>query len=1049
MENSNIINNNMANNRLSKYKKDSTIRKKVLDEYGLGDYTDEQLYGLGGILGTVAGGVGGALLGNPVLGASVGGSIGGLLDDNKDKQQVPQFKPQYVEPDTQLFKSGGTIHIKPENKGKFTEIKKRTGKSTEELTHSNNHLTRKRAIFAQNTKKWKHEDGGILKEGKMNINGEIDDLQDNGDFVNKFGNREQYRQGGQVNQQQNTQLTPQQAKQILQQGNINGKPLSAQQKMYLTQIIQGKGIQQNNNISQEQQTSQYQNGGDIDGDDSGTDANLGLGDIGSTLGKGLFGAAMTSIGLDMLNSHKKEKSLTPAQKRKQKLVEKWYRRGMSEDDANQWASAENKEVKYGGEVQYKPGGEIETNGVMSMTNQPTEEEIRGYYKRHLKKGGQLGDGSDNSINRILLQQVKEHGLNARQNSRALAGWRKDMVKATHNKYEDGSELATYNGAKHEDGGVTLPIGQGQQQNEVEGGETGVPTKVTGKQNTYILNDTTPIDAEQAKMFNIDKKYIGKTPANVSKRLEKFYGFRKNSPIDIDDFKEQMNKLTQVNELQLYNKQLDEMRNNPEALQQMVSQKANEEVQQNQQEQVQQPIQEQTGMEQQLEQSQQQMKYGGKLKYEDGKQLGDPPDNNGKGLLGVTSRNIIKPINNSQVYNTDKGSSDIGKIDKFGSNALTNRDGFVMFNEYGNNIDVQNTNLKVNPNITTNTVNTNNNQVQTNNIPVNKNNISNIASTELFDNNISNNEKETSNIPLGQSKTYDYTLGINNTGKDELSVINRNNDNNYNDIIKIDPNKVQVNNIGVKQDLVLPNNQQNNKSTRGNWMSESGNFLAQNAGSLFDIGRGLVGSLFPEKESYGKVIPTPVSLQKVNPNQAILNTKNTFQNAAEDAKRAGIPLSQYMNVRRGIANQESGQIGNIQSQYDNQNVGIANQRASTNAENANRTAMMNQQIGQQETIANAQNKAQNENILQAGLSNLGQNYGIYTRDQKAMGMEKWILSNGLLNSKDFGIMEGLTDKDGKVLDPTFVSIVTTKDGKKYYKTREGKVFDINNKTRILE
>ena len=124
MENSNIINNNMANNRLSKYKKDSTIRKKVLDEYGLGDYTDEQLYGLGGILGTVAGGVGGALLGNPVLGASVGGSIGGLLDDNKDKQQVPQFKPQYVEPDTQLFKSGGTIHIKPENKGKFTEIKK-------------------------------------------------------------------------------------------------------------------------------------------------------------------------------------------------------------------------------------------------------------------------------------------------------------------------------------------------------------------------------------------------------------------------------------------------------------------------------------------------------------------------------------------------------------------------------------------------------------------------------------------------------------------------------------------------------------------------------------------------------------------------------------------------------------------------------------------------------------------------------------------------------------------------------------------------------------
>ena len=48
------------------------------------------------------------------------------------------------------------IHIKPSNRGKFNETKKRTGKSTEELMHSKNPLTRKRAIFAQNAKKWKH-----------------------------------------------------------------------------------------------------------------------------------------------------------------------------------------------------------------------------------------------------------------------------------------------------------------------------------------------------------------------------------------------------------------------------------------------------------------------------------------------------------------------------------------------------------------------------------------------------------------------------------------------------------------------------------------------------------------------------------------------------------------------------------------------------------------------------------------------------------------------------------------------------------------------------
>lgn len=43
------------------------------------------------------------------------------------------------------------------NRGKFNALKKRTGKSTEELTHSKNPLTRKRAIFAQNAKKWKHK----------------------------------------------------------------------------------------------------------------------------------------------------------------------------------------------------------------------------------------------------------------------------------------------------------------------------------------------------------------------------------------------------------------------------------------------------------------------------------------------------------------------------------------------------------------------------------------------------------------------------------------------------------------------------------------------------------------------------------------------------------------------------------------------------------------------------------------------------------------------------------------------------------------------------
>lgn len=48
------------------------------------------------------------------------------------------------------------IKINPENKGKFNATKKRTGKSTEELTHSPNPKTRKRANFARMAKRgWK------------------------------------------------------------------------------------------------------------------------------------------------------------------------------------------------------------------------------------------------------------------------------------------------------------------------------------------------------------------------------------------------------------------------------------------------------------------------------------------------------------------------------------------------------------------------------------------------------------------------------------------------------------------------------------------------------------------------------------------------------------------------------------------------------------------------------------------------------------------------------------------------------------------------------
>lgn len=72
------------------------------------------------------------------------------------------------------YADGGSIHINPENRGKFNATKKRTGKTTEELAHSKNPLTRKRAIFSQNAAKWHHAFGGdLLTHGADFANGQI------------------------------------------------------------------------------------------------------------------------------------------------------------------------------------------------------------------------------------------------------------------------------------------------------------------------------------------------------------------------------------------------------------------------------------------------------------------------------------------------------------------------------------------------------------------------------------------------------------------------------------------------------------------------------------------------------------------------------------------------------------------------------------------------------------------------------------------------------------------------------------------------------------
>ena len=80
---------------------------------------------------------------------------------NSDDPEAVEFRKKY-KLDTSgdyykyipIGKSG--IHIKPENRGKFTALKKRTGKSSTWYKEHGTPAQKKMAVFALNAKKWKH-----------------------------------------------------------------------------------------------------------------------------------------------------------------------------------------------------------------------------------------------------------------------------------------------------------------------------------------------------------------------------------------------------------------------------------------------------------------------------------------------------------------------------------------------------------------------------------------------------------------------------------------------------------------------------------------------------------------------------------------------------------------------------------------------------------------------------------------------------------------------------------------------------------------------------
>lgn len=93
-----------------------------------------------------------------------------LISVGKPFEYYTRFYPEGQEPDIDKiyedfndYSSGGKIHIKPENRGKFTALKKRTGHSASWFKAHGTPAQKKMAVFALNARKWKHADGGPLE----------------------------------------------------------------------------------------------------------------------------------------------------------------------------------------------------------------------------------------------------------------------------------------------------------------------------------------------------------------------------------------------------------------------------------------------------------------------------------------------------------------------------------------------------------------------------------------------------------------------------------------------------------------------------------------------------------------------------------------------------------------------------------------------------------------------------------------------------------------------------------------------------------------------
>ena len=1244
--------------RYNRYKKDSTIRQKVLDDLGLSGFTDEQIqYAFGGMLkkglslaedygkvmaddttnvvgidvikdsdynnktigkysnvsnkvSKVMGTTAATVLGGPAGGAAMSGMQTALGTQFSKQEEAPEFQQhQYVQSGQEFLADGGNIHIKKSHEGRFTEWAKSQGLSMSEAIqkglHSKNKHVRSMAQFAANSRKWKHENGGsFVNEGfnELPIQGALGTKLTDGS-TNPYRRDNMYDSGGKLeNSNAMMNMVDQELTKFDNGGAMVGLPAQpsnvplGDKRAYNTALAQ-----QMVNNSQPVNTST-----------KGT-----LSEYYKSKGKALPSvmerkALAKALGIKNYDASSDKNTELLQKLNHMDLGEELRRMGMEDK-----VKAHQEDVQQGteGNVQqpFEDGGNV-YKGSASRTpedlarlqaqlhtvfdNSTPETQLQQMYKR----GGKLTSGITQVHNivtpeqRAELKAQQEYGLNARQNSRQIGKWQDLMVRATHNKYEEGGNigdppyktqlsneeeskfkdwynkvakykglsnnpdsedqkydyrgywknepkrddiltdnpdahftdtykqpghptfsdesmysnkdtqggswsqdkngkwyfhhspytqkyadrtteylqgspdasiigndtirnmndldklkgkqlqqvrkyggqfedregykcggkmkhhadggLTNYNGASHEQGGINIP----NSNNQVEGGEVGIPKNMTGMDSTYVASDNLKIDKATAKEFNIDKKYIGETPAKVLADIKKKTDFRQNDPIDKQYTVDMSKKIAEVNDVLKENKYMKlmmKLRNtNPQMFQQMmagIQQQAQGTTQQS--EGNPQDVQQDQVNQQNLAQGQQssngqsysndpsmslpngsemqnpqqpveQHRNGGRIKYFDGRKLA-PPDGDPilTGTIGTTPtykytgyspRGLggIPDITNMEAYRKSKFGTNYE-----GTNTLEGATNRKLSQEEINKYNSTNTVQPI-TNVTGDMVDwpRNTNPYTTDG--------SNLIGRKIYSGKIEGdgNDPDYANM-IDTSTTYNAIDPSLNGGNPLVAASNQG---------------IQFG-LGTKDNPLVGDKKQVDTSTTTGTQFKGNDLLnTVGLGNAFDLVRSGLAATNRKSNYFGRINANQVNLGKIDPTQQLMNLRDSTADAELNMRNSGANMSQYLANRTGLANQEMKGEGELYANVANQNVQLRNQQSLANANIVNQANAQNQGIYQGEQIANAQDKAQILNTTQGALTSTQGRMDVGRRDDKAEAMQREVLKNWVA-TKDYFVM----------------------------------------------